>query len=261
MVSVVIVCTSERELLRTCLTSILDAPPRESLEVIVVDNASTDGSAEMVRENFGSCRVITNHARLGFAPNNNIGMRETRGRYVLLINSDAWLRPGAIDRLVEFMETHPQVGICGPRILNPDGSLQLSCRKFPTVRSVLMRRIPPVRWLLPERILTDHLMEDWDHDSERPVDWLLSACLLVRREAIDSVGLMDDAYFLYGEDVDWCWRMWRRGWEVYYVPEAEAFHHYRRLSARHMVGKKTLIHIRSLLHFWRKNRVPLSKVL
>jgi N-acetylglucosaminyl-diphospho-decaprenol L-rhamnosyltransferase len=261
MVSAVIVCTNERELLRKCLTSIFEAPPRLPLEVIVVDNASTDGSAEMVRETFSSCRVITNQKRLGFASNNNIGMRETRGHYVFLINSDAWVRPGAIDTLVGYMDEHPRVGICGPRVLNPDGSLQLSCRRFPRVRSVLMRRIPLFRWLLPEHILAEHLMEDWDHASSRPVDWLLSACLLVRREAIDAVGLMDDAYFLYAEDVDWCWRMWRNEWHVHYVPEAEAFHHYRRLSARHMVSKKTLIHIRSLLHFWRKNHVPLSKVL
>jgi GT2 family glycosyltransferase len=261
MISVVIVCTNERDLLRTCLSSILGSPPREPLELIVVDNASDDGSAEMVKEAFPSVRIITNEQRLGFAPNNNIGMRETSGRYLLLINSDAWVQPGAIDKLAAFMDANRQVGICGPRILNPDGSLQLSCRKFPTVRSVLMRRIPPVRWLLPERILTEHMMEDWDHGSDRTVDWLLSACLLVRRKAVDEVGMMDDAYFLYAEDVDWCWRMWQQGWEVYYVPEAEAFHHYRRFSARNQLSKKTLIHIRSLVHFWRKNRVPLSRML
>lgn len=261
MISVVIVCTNERELLQTCLASIFDAPPTLPMEVIVVDNASTDGSADMVKERFPSCRIITNQHRLGFAPNNNLGIREARGHYLLLINSDAWVRPGAIDALVRFMDEHPRVGICGPRIFNPDGTLQLSCRRFPTVRSVLARRVPLFRWLLPKGILTEHLMEDWDHDSERPVDWLLSACLLVRQQAIDEVGIMDDAYFLYAEDVDWCWRMWQHGWQVYYVPEAEAFHHYRRFSARNMLSKKTLIHIRSLLHFWRKNRVPLSKIL
>jgi len=260
MISVVIVCTNERELLRTCLSSILNAPPQEPLELIVVDNASTDGSAEMVKEDFPSCRIITNEQRLGFARNNNIGMREAGGRYLFLINSDAWVRPGAIDTLVAFMDSHPGVGICGPRVLNPDGTLQLSCRKFPTVRSVLMRRIPVVRRLLPERILAEHMLEDWDHACDRPVDWLLSACLLVRRQAVDEVGLMDDAYFLYAEDVDWCWRMWQRAWEVYYVPEAEAFHQYRRFSAKNQLSRKTLIHIRSLVHFWRKNRVPLSKV-
>lgn len=261
MISAVIVCTNERELLRRCLSSIFATPPAEPLEVIVVNNASTDGSAEMVREAFPSCRIITNRQRLGFAPNNNIGMQEATGRFLFLINSDAWVRPGAIDALIAFMDANPRVGICGPRVLNPDGSLQLSCRGFPTVRSVLMRRIPVIRRLLPQRILTRHMMEDWDHASNRPVDWLLSACLLVRREAVDEIGLMDDAYFLYAEDVDWCWRMWQHGWQVYYVPEAEAFHEYRRFSARNQLSKKTLIHIRSLVHFWRKNRVPLSKVL
>jgi hypothetical protein len=261
MISVVIVCTNERELLRTCLSSILDTPPREPLELIVVDNASTDGSAQMVKESFPACRILTNEQRLGFAPNNNIGMRAAGGRYLFLINSDAWVKAGTIDTLAAFMDANPRVGICGPRVLNPDGTLQLSCREFPTVRSVLMRRIPLIRRLLPQRILTEHMMEEWDHATSRPVDWLLSACLLVRRQAVDEVGLMDDAYFLYAEDVDWCWRMWRKDWQVYYAPEAEAFHHYRRFSARNQLSKKTLIHIRSLTHFWWKNRVPLSKVL
>jgi hypothetical protein len=260
MVSVVVVSTNERELLRACLSSIFDAPPRESLEVIVVDNACTDGSAGMAKGFSPGCRVVTNPRRRGFARNNNIGLREAHGRYALLINADAWVRPGAIDALVSFLDTYQEVGICGPRVLNPDGTLQLSCRTFPTVRSVLMRRIPLFRWLLPKRILRGHLMQDWDHSSDRAVDWLLSACLLVRREAIDAVGPMDDDYFLYGEDVDWCWRMWQKGWQVYFVPEAEVFHHYRRLSARHLLTRKTLIHIKSLTHFWRKNRVPLSKV-
>ncbi len=179
----------------------------------------------------------------------------------MLINSDAWLQPGTIDALVAFMEANPRVGICGPRLLNPDGTLQLSCRKFPTVRSVLLRRLPVFRWVFRRRLLAEHLMEDWDHASDRAVDWLLSACLLVRREAVDEVGTMDDAYFLYAEDVDWCWRMWQQGWQVWYVAGAQAFHHYRRLSARNQFSRKTLIHIRSLLHFWRKNRVPLSRVL
>src|SRR5574340_283104 len=261
MISAVIVCTNERELLKACLTSIFSAPPQEELEVIVVDNASTDGSADMVREQFPSCRIITNQQRLGFAPNNNIGIKQTSGRYLFLINSDAWVTEGAIDKLVAFLDANPRVGICGPRVLNPDGTLQLSCRKFPTVRSVLMRRIPLVRSLLPRRILAEHMMEDWDHLSNREVDWLLSCCLLVRREAMEEVGIMDDAYFVYAEDVDWCWRMWQRGWGVHYVTGAEAFHHYRRFSARNQFSKKTLIHIRSLLHFWRKNRVPLSRVI
>ena len=217
--------------LREGLPRALSPAERCSRQVIVVDNACVDRTADHVRDAFPGVEVIRNDRPLGFAANCNRALDLSRGRYVLLLNPDVRCAPGSIDALVHFMDAHPEAGAAGPRLLNPDGSLQHSCRRFSTPFLFLLRGLGLERWLTHYPPQRRALMQDWDHASVRDVDWVLGAALIARREMIDDVGPLDSGYFLYCEDQDWCHRMWTRGWSVYYVPDSTMTHAHRRASS------------------------------
>jgi N-acetylglucosaminyl-diphospho-decaprenol L-rhamnosyltransferase len=192
-------------------------------EVIVVDNASTDGTLEIVRGRFPEARVVEQENR-GFGAGNNAGMRAASGRYFLLLNPDAWLTEGAVEDLVAFADEHPEAAVIGPRLLNPDGSLQRSVRGYPTPWRIateyfFLRKLAP-----RSRALNALFGAGFDHKSVREADYLFGACLLVRRDAVDSVGGFDEKFFLMSEEVDWCYRFRQAGWKVLFFPGAEVFH-------------------------------------
>lgn len=258
--TVVIVSHNTRDLLRECLRSLAAAGDRVPLRVIVVDNASRDDSPAMVRREFPGVELAANPDNVGYSRAVNQALRVARGPYALVLNPDILVRPGSLDRLVSFMEEHPRAGVAGGKLLNPDGSLQHSCRTFYTLRTLLYRRTVLGKIFPRSRVIRDHLMADWDHAAAREVDWVLGACMMVRREAIHDVGLMDERFFLYFEDVDWCYRMNRRGWKVWYVPDAVMVHHHRRESAQGgITDKRFLNHLNSVFHFYDKwNRALFS---
>ncbi len=218
--SVIIVSWNTRELLAQCLDSLYSSLRLADFEVFVIDNASSDGSPVMVPERFPQVRLIENEQNLGFAHANNQAIQSSHADYVLLLNSDTIVKPGAIDALVEFMQAHPQAGACGPRLLNQDGSLQFSCSPAPTLGSEFKRmfHLPGVR--------QDgyYPMQTWDQSLARRVDVILGACLFLQRYALDQVGLLDEEYFIYSEEVDLCHRLQSMGWELYWVPQAEVVH-------------------------------------
>lgn len=255
LVSVVAVCTNESEELRNCLDSVYSNGWSDHIEVVVVDNASTDQSSRMVREHFPPVRVVANRYRHGFAFNANRGVRQSRAELVLLTNSDVEIPPKSIDRLVEFMEQRPDVAVCGPRIVYTDGRLQHSCRRFPSLPAILMRKIAPFYRLFPRRYLTNYLMLDWVHDRAADVDWVSTCCLMLRRSAFEAIGGFDERYFLYCEDVDWCFRAHEHGWRVVYFPEAFVVHRAAHASRRSFLNRNAVIHLRSMLRFWTKHRV------
>jgi GT2 family glycosyltransferase len=238
--------------LREALPRTLGPAERCSRQVIVVDNACADGTAAHVLETFPEAEVIRNARALGFAANCNQAIASSRGRYVLLLNPDVRCAPGSIDALVRFMDAHPEAGAAGPKLLNPNGSLQLSCRRFSTPFLFLLRGLGFERWLERYPPQRRALMQDWDHASVLDVDWVLGAALIVRRETIEDVGPLDPAYFLYCEDQDWCYRMWTRGWSVYYVPDSTMTHAHRRASSGSLLSRWKWIHVRSTLRMFRK---------
>lgn len=223
--SVVIVNYRSKEPLLACLDALPGAAPGLSREVVVVDNASGDGSAEAVTDAHSDVRLIRNLENLGFARAVNQGIRATSGEYVMLLNPDCMLHAGAARRLVDYLRAHPRCGVTGPRLVHPDGSLQLSARHYPSGATLLFNRYSLLTILFPNnRWSRRYLMSDWDHLSVRDVDWLSGACLVVRREAIRQVGELDEAYFMFNEDVDWCRRMNQAGWAVTYIPDAACVH-------------------------------------
>ena len=192
-------------------------------EVVVVDNGSTDGTPDVVRELMPEARVIE-QANVGLAAGWNRGIAATSGRYVLILNADAWLTEGSLQRLVAFADEHPDAAIVGPRLLNPDGSLQRSVRGFPTLwrlatEYLFLRKLAP-----RSRALNAFYAGGFAHDEVREAEFVMGACMLVRREAIDQVGPLDEAFFLFSEEVDWAYRFREAGWKVLFFPGAECVH-------------------------------------
>lgn len=251
-VSVIIVSWNARNYLLECLDSLSQAVCSYPMEVIIVDNASNDGSPEMVEERYPHVRLVRNSENLGFAKANNIGIGESHGRYVALVNSDVHILPDCITRLVEYCETSSDVGMVGPRIQGGTGVLQRSCRGFPGVWNILCRALMLDAVFSRSRWCNGYLMRYWPHDDCRDVD-ILSGCFwLVRRSALDEVGLLDEGFFMYGEDMDWCKRFRKSGWRVVFNPDAEAIHYGGGSSSnaptRFFVEKQ-----RADLRYWQKH--------
>jgi N-acetylglucosaminyl-diphospho-decaprenol L-rhamnosyltransferase len=247
LLSVVLVSWNTCDLLGKSIQSVRQYPPAGPFEIWVVDNASNDGSAAMVRERFPWVQLIENKENLGFAAANNQAIRTARGRYIALLNSDTELQPGALNALVGFMELHPRAGAAGARLLNADGSLQPSCQPMPTPERELWRLLFLDR-LWPR---ATYRMHRWSADTPRRVEVIQGACLLLRREALDQVGLLDESYFMYAEEVDLCYRMDRAGWERWWVPQAQVVHLGGR-STQQVAETMYLQLYRSKVQFYRK---------
>lgn len=218
--SIVIVNWNTCDLLEQCLRSIFAHPPSGDFEVWVVDNASTDGSREMVQTKFPSVQLLVNEDNPGFARANNQAIHHTFGKYILLLNPDTVVMPGTLAELIQFMDENPQAGVAGPRLLNPDQSLQVSCYPRPT----LFREFWRMFHLESISHQGTYPMELWSLEICKEVDVLKGACLILRRDTLNQVGLLDEDYFIYSEEVDLCYRVQRAGWRLYWVPQAQLIH-------------------------------------
>jgi GT2 family glycosyltransferase len=218
-------------------------------EVIVVDHGSSDGTLELVRERFPEARVIEQENR-GMGGGNNAGMRAAQRRYTLLLNSDAWVVDGAVERLAGYLEAHPRVAVAGPRLQNPDGSLQRSVRGFPTLWRVATEYLY-LRKLAPRSNLVNAFYGGgFRYDETSEVETLYGAALLVRREAADQVGLFDEAFFMFSEETDWTYRFRQAGWSVVFVADAEVVH----VGGASHGGSLYAENLRGLLRFFAKHR-------
>lgn len=226
-VSVVIVNWNTRELLRRCLASLPWDSERVRIEAIVVDNASEDGSAEMVEEQFPQVRLLRNEENVGFVRANNQGLRAATGEFLLMLNSDTEVRPGAIERLVEVLGSDERIGAVGPRLLNTDGTPQSNAAPFP---SVIHRFLPSRFEHAYNRRVQQRALANTGHLAR--VDWLTAAALLTRRDVLDRVGPLDERYFMWYDDIDWCQKLRAAGYERVFVADAVVVHHGRQSGGR-----------------------------
>jgi GT2 family glycosyltransferase len=253
--SIIIVNWNTKEFLLPCLRAIFEKEEGIFREVIVVDNGSQDGSESEAKKAFPLVHLIQNEENLGFARAVNQGLQKASGRYVLLLNPDTQVKPGAIERLMSFMDSHPQAGISGAQLLNSNGSKQNSIANFPSLATELLNK-NLLRWLSPRRFPGKERI----YSEPMEVDSVIGACMMVRREAIGQVGFLDEDYFLFLEETDWCYRMKRAGWKIYHVPQAEVYH----LQGRSVgpVKKRARVEFyRSRYHFFKKNKGNLQWVI
>jgi hypothetical protein len=235
VLSVVVVNWNTREILRACLESLRRHLGALEHEVIVVDNASHDGSPDMVERDFPEVRLLRNSENLGFGRANNLGMAAARGQYLLLLNSDAALLDRTTERLVEMLRNRPDVGVVAPHLAGEDGRLEANARRFPSLRNLLLTELWLHR-LLPRRVAVDLLLgHHFDHSTERCVDWLVGAFMLLRREVFEQTGGFDPVMFLYGEEIEWCRRIRERGWKIVFSPIGRVLHLKHR-SANQLLG-------------------------
>lgn len=228
--SITICSWNTREDLRACLASLERVRDEAQFGVIVVDNASADGSADMTAQEFPWVRLIRSETNLGFTKGHNLAMKEANGRILMPLNSDTIVHDGALAKIVAFMGEHLDVGVLGPKLLNPDGSLQFSCRRFPTPMAALFRNTPLGKLFPNNRYAREYLMQEWPHDEPREVDWVSGAAMCIRREAYEQLGGFDETFFMFLEDVDVCYRAWQLGYKVMYFPDA---------VITHAIGKST----------------------
>jgi hypothetical protein len=246
--SVIIVNWNTRNLLCKCLDSLNQVVKKIEMEIFVVDNGSVDGSGEAIRKRFPVVKLIENQTNLGFAKANNQALRLAKGKYTLLLNPDTQLKKGAIEEMISFMSAHPEVGVVGGQLLNSGGSKQNSIANFPSLATELLNK-SLLRWLFPENFPG----KETSYHGPIEVDSVIGACMMVRREAMEQVGLLDEDYFLFLEETDWCYRMKKASLKIYHIPQAEIFHLQGR-SAEENKERARVEYYRSRYHFFRKNR-------
>lgn len=243
--SIIIVNFNTKKLLANCLNSIFAYPYDEELEVLVVDNASSDGSSEMISKTYPQIKLISNRENLGFSRANNQGIRESKGTYMLLLNSDTEILEGALKAMCEFMDDNPQAGAISCQLLLPDGTPQpFTYGQDPTL-SYLIRRI--IRMLSKQKY-----MHSWTGEGAVETEWVTGACMMVRREAVDSAGYLDENIFMYFEDNEWCHRMRKQGWKIYFLPQVRVVHLGGRSLAADDPGRKAEYY-KSLIYFYQKH--------
>ncbi len=251
--SIIIVNYNTKKFLEHGLDSIYSSPPKFDFEIIVVDNASKDGCKKLIRRKFPKIRFIQNTVNVGFARANNQAVARSKGEYVLFLNPDAFPVPGALDKIVKFIEENPYVGCVGGKLLYPDDSLQLSCRSFPTYISVFFGRQSLFRKFFPGNPFSKgFLLTDLDYNRTQKVDWIIGACMLTRRKVLEQFGYFSEDFFLFVEDLDFCYRLKKMGLDIYYFPEA-VFYHYHGVSTRKYWFKSTVYHNLGMYKFFNEH--------
>jgi GT2 family glycosyltransferase len=256
-ISVSIVSYNTRELLRACLQSLLDrqAAAEASLEIIVADNGSSDGTEEMVKSDFPSVLFICTGGNVGYGRANNVGLSEAHGRYYFVLNSDTEVEPGALAGMTTFMDSRPDIGMLGAQLVLPDGSIQRSCARDPTLLAVFWEQTYLDKLFPNNSVTGSYLMSDWDYSDKREVEQVCGACFFVRAEAFRQIGGFDPAYFMYFEDTDFCVRLRKAGWPIFFYPEARIQHHLGASSGKSWRSRALMVssYNHSRYIYYRKN--------
>jgi hypothetical protein len=259
-VSIIIVNWNARDILKNCLISVYEQSSGFIYEVIVVDNASNDGSANMVKNEFPEVILLQNDENKGFAAANNQGIAIARGRYILLLNSDTVILDNAISKTITFADNHPETAVVGCKVLNPDKTLQQTCFMFPSLLNMFLSSTYLYKLFPKSRFFGREQMTWWNRDDVREVDVVTGCFMLVRKEAIDDIGIMDERFFMYGEETDWCYRFKQAGWKVIFAPVGQIIH-FGGVSSSKMAAGKTLQLRGAILQFMAKHHSKAVYVL
>jgi GT2 family glycosyltransferase len=244
-----IITWNARELLRQLLDSVFLSVKGVPFEVVVVDNGSSDGTLELLAERYPEVVLVKNAQNLGVAPARNQLMRKSRGRYILSLDVDTTLYPnGAAETLVATMDQHPEAVIGGPKLVYKNGSLQLSCRPFPSPLNIAIEGTFLKTYFGNSKFVKEYTLEEWDHGSLREVDWMYGAALVIRASALEEIGYLDEAFFYLYEDIDLCFQARKKGHKVLYIPDAVICHHLER-EERPLFSKTLRVHIRSISRY------------
>lgn len=259
--SIIVVSHGHRDFVERYLPSVFTTSERASMEILFIDNYGSDRAADWVSDNMPQVKIIRNDISRSYAENVNIGIKTLQqGRYIVVMNPDVKCLEKLWDKSIEFMDRHKDVGIMGPQLLNPDLSIQASCRRFSSPLTLLIRGFHVDGLLKAFKPVRDYMMTDFDHKSETDVDWVTGALMIIRREAVDQIGGMDERYKVaYSEDQDWCCRMWRGQWRVCYVPQAKAIHDHLRTGMRKPLSKMARVQLINAIRMFRKFNWRLSR--
>jgi len=250
--SIIIVSWNAQQYLRSCLHSVLPQLDADDSEVIVVDNASSDGSVQMLQQEFPQVRLLCNSDNFGFARANNIGIEHSRGRFLFLVNSDIEVLPDAFRCLRQHLCDHCEVGMVGPRVLNADRTLQHSCRRLPSLWRRFCEAFALEQVLPHSAYFAGEVMRDWEHDQHRQVEAVSGCFWAIRRQALEQVGCLDQSFFMYAEDIDLCRRLRDSNWQIAFEPQAQVIHYGGRSSARSPL-RFYIERERANLQYWRKH--------
>lgn len=253
--SISIVNYNTKDLLRKCLESIYESIEKINFEVFVFDNNSNDGTAEMLKEEFPQVKLIENHQNIGLSKANNKVFQSARGKYLLLLDSDTIVLSSALHTMSNFLDTYSEVGVVGGKILNPDYTVQGTARSFPTPINAFFGRRSRLTRAFPDNRFSRKYLTCLSKDSTEPfeVDWVSAACLMFRRKIIEQIGLMDEDFFVYWVDADWCKRIKDAGWKIYYLPQAKVIHMERYKTGQKVSNKMIIDFHKGVYHFYRKH--------
>ncbi len=256
-ISIIILNYKTKGLVKNCIRSIKDSLDDLSYEIIVVDNNSEDGIENMLRHNFQGVKFVQAGKNLGMGGGNNMGIRIAQGKYIAVMNPDIMALNNSLQKLYYFMEKNPQVGLAGPKLINPDGSLQYTRCRFPTFGIPIYRRTPLNKLPVVRKKISWYLTKDQDYEQNKKADWIFGACLFIRKEVLAKIGLFDEGFFLGFEDTDLCRRIWESGYHIWYYSESAFIHYPHRFSGESnwllgMFNKNVRIHIKSWIrYFWK----------
>lgn len=251
--SVVIVSHNHEQYLQDCLSCLLKEFQSVRSEVFVIDNHSSDNSVDLIKEKFNKqVNLIENKQNLGFAKACNQGIKRAEGNYIFFLNPDTQVAKGSIRKMINFLEEYKETDCVVPKLLNLDKSLQYSIRRFPNLLMVLIRRTPLRLVPFIKSKDASHLMKDISHNQIIEIDWALASCMMVRKRVFKQIGLFDENFFVYCEDIDWFWRLKKAGLKAHYLPKAKVLHHHLAKSDKKLLSRETFYHTKSMIYFFRK---------
>jgi GT2 family glycosyltransferase len=251
--AIVVVTVNHKPFIAPCVESVLNSKTSCSFELFVVDDGSVDGSREVLETYADRLKLINKKGGHSFSNNNNQAFKSVEAKYYVLLNPDTVMPETGLEDLYNFMEANPQAGACGPKLIFPSGEIQFSCRRFPNLVTVVLRRTP-IRYFLPREARgKKHLMADWPHDQISKVDWLLAACIIFRAEALKQAGYLDEEFRLYCEDIDICYRLWQNDWPVYYNPRIVIVHDHQAKSDHIFLSRHSWWHCQSMFRYFLKH--------